>query len=74
MRIVASIQIDVTDNGPGISDEVIENIFLPMVTDKADGSGLGLPIAQQIIFRHNGIIQCASEPGKTTFTILIPLD
>lgn len=68
------IQIDIIDDGPGISDEVIENIFLPMVTDKADGSGLGLPIAQQIIFRHDGIIQCTSEPGKTIFTTLIPLD
>ena len=68
------IQIDIIDNGPGISEELVENIFLPMVTDKADGTGLGLPIAQQIISRHEGIIQCQSEPGQTIFTTLLPLD
>jgi two-component system nitrogen regulation sensor histidine kinase GlnL len=67
------IQIDIIDDGPGISQDVIENIFLPMVSDKADGSGLGLPIAQQIIFGHKGLIQCKSEPGQTTFTTLLPL-
>lgn len=68
------VQIDVVDNGPGISDELIENIFLPMVTDKADGSGLGLPIAQQIITGHEGIIQCHSAGGLTEFNILLPLE
>jgi two-component system nitrogen regulation sensor histidine kinase GlnL len=67
------VQIDITDDGPGISEDVIENIFLPMVSDKADGSGLGLPIAQQIIFGHKGLIYCKSEPGQTTFTTLLPL-
>ena len=67
-------QIDVIDNGPGISQELIENIFLPMVTDKADGSGLGLPIAQQIITGHEGIIQCHSSDGTTEFNILLPLE
>ncbi len=68
------IQVDIIDNGPGISEEVVENIFLPMVTDKADGSGLGLPIAQQIIFLHSGFIQCQSNAGETIFTTLLPLD
>ena len=68
------MQIDIIDNGPGISEALLENIFLPMVTDKADGSGLGLPIAQQIIFGHNGIIQCQSDPENTVFTTLLPLE
>jgi two-component system, NtrC family, nitrogen regulation sensor histidine kinase GlnL len=68
------MQIDVIDNGPGISPELIENIFLPMVTDKADGSGLGLPIAQQIITGHEGIIQCNSSSGSTEFNTLLPLE
>ncbi|MBL7000272.1 MAG: PAS domain-containing sensor histidine kinase [Gammaproteobacteria bacterium] len=68
------MQIDIIDNGPGVADEVIDNIFLPMVTNKPDGSGLGLPIAQQIIFGHNGIIQCQSDQDKTVFTTLLPLE
>jgi two-component system, NtrC family, nitrogen regulation sensor histidine kinase GlnL len=68
------MQIDVIDNGPGISPKLIENIFLPMVTDKADGSGLGLPIAQQIITGHEGIIQCHSAGGFTEFNTLLPLE
>ncbi len=68
------MQIDIIDNGPGIADEVLENLFLPMVTNKADGTGLGLPIAQQIIVGHDGIIQCQSDPAQTTFTTLLPLE
>lgn len=68
------MQIDVIDNGPGISPDLIENIFLPMVTDKADGSGLGLPIAQQIITGHEGIIQCNCSGGYTEFNTLLPLE
>ncbi len=68
------IQIDIIDNGPGVAHDVLENIFLPMVTNKPDGTGLGLPIAQQIIFGHSGIIQCLSNPDSTTFTTLLPLE
>jgi two-component system nitrogen regulation sensor histidine kinase GlnL len=68
------LQIDVIDDGPGIAPDLLNNIFLPMVSDKADGSGLGLPIAQQIITGHDGIIQCHSTPGRTEFTILLPLE
>jgi len=68
------MQIDIIDNGPGVADEVIDNIFLPMVTNKSDGSGLGLPIAQQIIFGHHGIIQCQSDQDETIFTTLLPLE
>ncbi len=68
------IEVTIIDHGPGIDPSVQENIFLPMVTNKADGSGLGLPIAQQIIFGHNGIIQCHSSAGSTEFTTLLPLE
>lgn len=68
------IQIDIIDNGSGISDDVRETIFLPMVTSKADGSGLGLPIAQEIISRHGGIIKCQSTASGTTFSTILPLE
>lgn len=67
------LQIEISDNGPGIASDILENMFLPMVTNKPEGSGLGLPIAQQIIFQHDGIIQCHSDSQQTTFTILLPL-
>jgi len=68
------MQIDIIDNGPGIAEEILENIFLPMVTNKPYGTGLGLPIAQQIIFGHEGIIQCQSNFENTLFTTLLPLE
>lgn len=71
-RLVASIEI--TDNGPGVPHDIIDKLFYPMVTGRADGTGLGLSIAQTLVNQHNGFIECASRPGNTTFTILLPLD
>ncbi len=67
-------RIDIIDNGDGIPDELIEKIFMPMVTGRAEGTGLGLSIAQSVINQHNGLIECTSIPGETAFTILIPLE
>jgi len=66
-------RIEVIDNGPGIPPEMLENVFLPMVTGRADGTGLGLPIAQSLVNQHGGLIECESQPGRTAFTILLPL-
>lgn len=66
-------RIDVIDNGPGIEPDVKESVFLPMVTGRPGGTGLGLPIAQSLINAHGGLIECESQPGKTVFTILLPL-
>jgi len=71
-RLVA--QIDVEDNGPGIPDELFEKIFYPMVTGRPDGTGLGLPIAQYLIHSHGGIVECASRPGQTIFSIYLPFE
>ncbi|MBT8116511.1 MAG: nitrogen regulation protein NR(II) [Gammaproteobacteria bacterium] len=71
-RLVAQIQI--IDNGPGIDEELRRKIFFPMVTTRSDGTGLGLSIAQALISRHEGLIECDSKPGKTVFTILLPLE
>ncbi|MGB5474890.1 MAG: nitrogen regulation protein NR(II), partial [Gammaproteobacteria bacterium] len=71
-RLVARIEI--TDNGPGIDEELRKKIFYPMVTNRSNGSGLGLSIAQALVSRHHGLIECTSQPGETTFTILLPLD
>ncbi len=59
-RLVASIEI--IDNGPGISPDMLEKIFYPLITTKAKGSGLGLSIAQHLIHSHGGLIECKSQP------------
>lgn len=70
-KLVARISI--TDFGSGIEPELQERIFLPLVTGRADGTGLGLPIAQKLVARHDGIIECQSQKGRTTFDIYIPM-
>lgn len=67
-------RIDVIDNGPGIPPAMIDQIFFPMVTTRAEGTGLGLSIAQNLVAQHGGLIECASEPGMTVFTIWLPLE
>ncbi len=71
-RLIARIEI--TDNGPGIEEGLRRKIFYPMVTNRSGGTGLGLSIAQALVSRHHGLIECASQPGETTFTILLPLE
>ena len=66
-------KIDIEDNGIGVTKELQEKIFMPMITGHADGTGLGLSIAQSLVHQHNGLIEFSSEPGKTIFTILLPI-
>jgi len=68
------VKIDITDNGRGVPAELGNSIFLPMITDKPDGTGLGLPIAQDIILRHGGSLQMQSSPEGTTFSIILPME
>jgi len=67
------LQTDIIDNGPGISEEIQEQIFYPMVTGRPEGTGLGLSIAQSLINQHGGLIEMSSQPGKTVFTLYLPL-
>ena len=68
------VQVDIIDNGCGIASDLNDTIFLPMVTDKPEGSGLGLPIAQEIVLRHGGTIQTQDNDHGTTFSIILPLE
>ncbi|MGM0564738.1 MAG: nitrogen regulation protein NR(II) [Pseudomonadota bacterium] len=68
------LRLDIIDNGPGIPGEMIEQVFYPMVTGRSEGTGLGLPIAQSIISQHGGLVECESSPGRTQFTIYLPLE
>ncbi|MGD2118404.1 MAG: nitrogen regulation protein NR(II) [Chromatiales bacterium] len=67
-------QIQVIDNGPGIKKSLKEKIFFPMVSDSEGGVGVGLSIAQSLVNKHGGLIECQSEPGETVFTIWLPLE
>ena len=66
-------RIDVIDNGPGVPPHLAESVFFPMVSGRAEGSGLGLPIAQSLVSRHGGIIEHVRRAGETTFSIVLPL-
>jgi len=67
------VRVDIEDNGPGIPEEISDRLFYPMISGRADGSGLGLSITQTIIGQHNGLISVDSEPGCTRFSIFLPL-
>jgi signal transduction histidine kinase len=77
LRILASInksgnvQISISDNGPGISDEIIERIFLPFYSTKESNSGIGLSLSQQIMMLHHGRLEVTSEKLKgATFSMI----
>jgi signal transduction histidine kinase len=67
--------VEITDNGPGIPEEVEPHIFEPFFTTKAvgEGTGLGLDTVQRIVKKHRGNIQVSSKPGETRFQVWLPL-
>lgn len=67
-------RIDVIDDGPGVPPELRETLFAPMVSGRPEGTGLGLSIAQSIVHHHGGLLSCESDPGRTCFTIYLPMD
>jgi two-component system nitrogen regulation sensor histidine kinase GlnL len=71
-RLVLVVEIE--DDGPGIPGELLDRIFFPMVSGRAGGTGLGLAIAQELVHQHQGLIECESRPGCTTFLVYLPLE
>ena len=68
------VQVQISDTGPGISAEILENIFVPFFTTKTQGTGLGLSICRQLLEQLGGTLQVASRVGEgTTFTIELPV-
>ena len=72
-RTATTCKISIVDNGPGISEDIKDSIFFPMITGKDKGTGLGLSITQGIISQHKGNIHFDSRPNKTEFFINIPI-
>ncbi|HRV94412.1 MAG TPA: GAF domain-containing protein, partial [Anaerolineae bacterium] len=69
------VVVQITDSGPGIPDEIKPRIFEPFFTTKpaGEGSGLGLDIVRKIVEKHEGKIEVDSRPGRTTFSVLLPV-
>jgi signal transduction histidine kinase len=70
------VQVIISDDGPGIPQEVLPNIFDPFYTTKpmGKGTGMGLEVVQRIIYQHNGTVKVRSAPGQTEFIVCFPLD
>ncbi len=71
-RLVANIQVE--DDGHGVPPELHRSVFYPLVTSRPNGSGLGLAVAQDLVTRHRGIVEFESRPGRTVFSLLLPLE
>ncbi len=69
--VIASIEIE--DDGPGIPVDMQDSVFYPLVTSRPEGTGLGLPGAQELLSRHGGLIEFESRPGRTVFFVRVPL-
>jgi two-component system nitrogen regulation sensor histidine kinase GlnL len=68
-----ALELQVIDDGPGVAQDIRDKMFNPLVSGREGGSGLGLSLAQTFIQYHRGMIECESRPGRTVFTILLPL-
>jgi two-component system nitrogen regulation sensor histidine kinase GlnL len=71
-KLVACIEVQ--DNGPGVPEDIADTLFYPLVTSREAGTGLGLPLAQDLVNRHGGLIEYDSVPGHTVFTVLLPIE
>lgn len=72
-RVSLPLEFCIKDNGPGVSDDLMPHLFDPFVTTKPSGSGLGLALVAKIVGDHGGIIECESQPRRTTFRVLMPI-
>jgi len=73
-RYRLGVSIEVEDNGPGIPKGLQERMFFPLVTGRAEGTGLGLYLVQNLIQRNKGMVSCVSQPGQTIFSVIFPLE
>jgi len=67
------IAVTISDNGPGVPEALLGNLFDPFVTSKPGGRGLGLPLVAKLVRAHEGVIEFQSKPGATRFTVLLPI-
>lgn len=65
--------VTITDNGPGIPENLIRDVFDPFVSSKVNGTGLGLSLVSKFIADHGGVVECDSRPGRTRFRVRLPV-
>ena len=68
-----ALELQVIDDGPGVPEEIRDRIFNPLVSGREGGSGLGLALVQTYVHNHGGVVEFDSRPGRTIFTLLLPL-
>ena len=68
-----ALRLEISDDGRGVPEELAERLFLPLVTGRAEGTGLGLALAQQVAREHRGTLVYRSRPGHTVFTLHLPM-
>jgi two-component system nitrogen regulation sensor histidine kinase GlnL len=68
-----ALRLEIADDGRGVPEDLAESVFLPLVSGRAQGSGLGLALAQQVAREHRGSLAYRSRPGRTVFTLLLPM-
>ena len=68
-----ALELQVIDDGPGIPEDIRDRVFNPLVSGREGGSGLGLALVQTYVHNHGGVVEFDSRPGRTVFTILLPL-
>jgi len=71
-RCKLALELHVIDNGPGIDSAIRDRVFLPLVTGRADGTGLGLTLVQSFVHQNGGAISLESVAGRTDFQLLFP--
>jgi len=72
-RVGLPLEFCVRDNGPGVPEDLLPYLFDPFVTTKPSGSGLGLAMVAKLVGDHGGIVECDSQPRRTTFRVLMPM-
>ena len=65
--------VSIVDNGPGIPETLIRDVFDPFVSSKVNGTGLGLSLVSKFVADHGGVVECDSRPGRTRFRVRLPV-
>jgi two-component system, NtrC family, nitrogen regulation sensor histidine kinase GlnL len=68
-----ALRVDVIDDGPGVPAALRDTLFQPLVSGRADGTGLGLALSREIAHEHGGELRYTSRPGETAFSLYLPM-